>query len=57
MNLQIVNGHVGINIADFINMPQALQLWNVFRDECLKEGNQHMHKEYINLSPLASQRT
>ena len=57
MNLQIVNGHVGINIADFTNMPQALQLWNVFRDECLKEGNQHMHKEYINLTPLASQRT
>eukprot|EP00435_Cladocopium_sp_Y103_P015633 s906_g3.t2 len=57
VNLQIVNGHVGINIADFTNIPQALQLWNVFRDECLTEGNQHMHKEYINLTPLACQRT
>ena len=42
VNLQIVNGHVGINIADFSNSPQALQLWNVFCHDCLKEGNQHI---------------
>jgi hypothetical protein len=57
VNLQIVNGHVGINIADFSSSPQALQLWNVFCHDCLKEGNQHMHEEYINLTPLASQST
>ena len=57
VNLQIVNGHVGINIADFSNSPQALQLWNVFCHDCLKEGNQHRHEEYINLTPLASQST